>query len=92
MAETTEKSLLDLDFASLTRRTFTPSPAAWEDQVVYFLLLDRFSDGNERGGYGDGEGRPAAPRLCTGPTTPAGSITRRGSAPAAVGRVGRSEG
>jgi hypothetical protein len=29
MAETVEKSLLDLDFASLTRRTFTPSPAGW---------------------------------------------------------------
>jgi glycosidase len=53
-----EKSLLDIDFASLTRRTFTPSPAAWEDQVLYFLLLDRFSDGNERGGYRDSEGRP----------------------------------
>jgi hypothetical protein len=51
MAETIEKSLLDLDFASLTRRTFTPSPAVWEDQVLYFLLLDRFSDGNEQGGY-----------------------------------------
>ena len=49
MAETIERSLLDLDFASLTRRTFTPSPAAWEDQVLYFLLLDRFSDGNEKG-------------------------------------------
>jgi len=57
MAETIEKSLLDLDFASLTRRTFTPSPAAWEDQVLYFLLLDRFSDGNEQGGYRDSEGR-----------------------------------
>ena len=44
-AEMIEKSLLELDFASLTRRTFTPSPAAWEDQVLYFLLLDRFSDG-----------------------------------------------
>ena len=41
MAETIEKSLLDLDFASLTRRTFTPSPAAWEDQVLYFLLTTR---------------------------------------------------
>ena len=60
MAETIEKSLLDLDFASLTRRTFTPSPAAWEDQVLYFLLLDRFSDGNEQGGYRDGDGRPAS--------------------------------
>jgi glycosidase len=58
MAETIEKSLLELDFATLTKRTFTPSPAAWEDQVVYFLLLDRFSDGNERGGYRDNEDRP----------------------------------
>jgi hypothetical protein len=32
MTETIEKSLLDLDFASLRRRTFTPSPAAWEEQ------------------------------------------------------------
>jgi hypothetical protein len=39
-----EKSLFDLDFAGLTRRTFTPSPAAWEDEVLYFLLLDRFCD------------------------------------------------
>jgi hypothetical protein len=31
MGENVEKSLLELDFASLTRRTFTPSPAAWED-------------------------------------------------------------
>jgi hypothetical protein len=40
MAENIEKSLLELDFASLTRRAFTPSPATWEDQVLYFLLLD----------------------------------------------------
>src|SRR5512138_2048610 len=57
MTETIEKSLLDLDFASLTRRTFTPSPAAWEDQVLYFLLLDRFSDGKEKGGHRE-DGRP----------------------------------
>src|ERR1043166_8553460 len=55
MTEAVEKSLLDLDFASLTRRTFTPSPAAWEDHVLYFLLVDRFSDGEENGGYGDNE-------------------------------------
>jgi glycosidase len=60
MAEKIEKSLLDLDFASLTRRKFTPSPAAWEDQVMYFLLLDRFSDGNEKDGYRDNEGRPVS--------------------------------
>ncbi|MCI0461061.1 MAG: hypothetical protein L0Z62_29280 [Gemmataceae bacterium] len=58
MTEKIEKSLLELDFASLTRRTFTPSPAAWEDQVLYFLLLDRFSDGKEQGGYRDNQGRP----------------------------------
>src|ERR1700693_4355288 len=58
MAETIEKSLLDIDFAALTRRTFTPSPAAWEDQVLYFLLLDRFSDGKACGGYRDREGHP----------------------------------
>ncbi len=59
MTENIEKSLLELDFASLTRRKFTPSPAAWEDQVLYFLLLDRFSDGKEKDGYRDNEDRPA---------------------------------
>jgi hypothetical protein len=58
MTENIEKSLLDLDFVALTRRTFTPSPAAWEDQVLYFLLVDRFSDGNEKDGYRDDAGRP----------------------------------
>jgi glycosidase len=42
-----ERSLQELDLNVLTDRTFTPSPAAWEDQVLYFLMLDRFSDGNE---------------------------------------------
>jgi glycosidase len=65
MAENIEKSLLDVDFASLIRREFTPSPAAWEDQVLYFLLLDRFSDGNEKGGY-----RDAADRAVQGGSTP----------------------
>jgi hypothetical protein len=32
-----------------------PSPLAWEDQVFYFLMLDRFSDGNEKG-YKDNAG------------------------------------
>jgi glycosidase len=58
MTETIERSLLELDFASLTQRTFTPSPAAWEDQVLYFLLLDRFSDGREKDGYRDETDRP----------------------------------
>ena len=38
---------------------FTPSPAAWENQVLYFLLLDRFSDGREKDGYRDSADRPA---------------------------------
>lgn len=57
MSRGVEKSLLEIDFASLTRGPFTPSPAAWEDQVLYFLMLDRFSDGNEQGGYADASGR-----------------------------------
>ena len=55
----TEQRLADLDFAALTDRQFHPSPAAWEDQVLYFLLLDRFSDGNERG-YRDNDGNVIA--------------------------------
>jgi hypothetical protein len=39
MNRNVEKSLLDIDFATLTRGPFTPSPAAWEDQVLYFLML-----------------------------------------------------
>ena len=77
MTSPIEKSLLDIDFASLTRRTFTPSPAAWEDQVLYFLLLDRFSDGNEKEGYRDHADRPVQ----------GSSITTCGSAPAAAGRA-----
>lgn len=29
------------------RQKFYPSPADWQDEVIYFLLPDRFSDGNE---------------------------------------------
>jgi hypothetical protein len=53
-----ERSLLDIDFASLRRRVFTPAPPAWENQVSYFLLVDRFADGNERGGHLDKDGHP----------------------------------
>jgi glycosidase len=59
-----EKSLAELDlqgYVDLRLRAqppdpYYPSPAAWEDQVLYFLLLDRFSDGQERGTYVDGDG------------------------------------
>ena len=47
------KSIAEIDFAELTKRKYTPSPDCWADQVLYFLMLDRFSDGNERGGYKD---------------------------------------
>ena len=30
-----------------TRQSYSPSPADWRDEVLYFLLVDRFSDGNE---------------------------------------------
>lgn len=46
---TAPQSVTDLDLKRLTNRTFHPSPVAWEDQVLYFLLLDRFSDGKETG-------------------------------------------
>lgn len=49
-----EKRLSEIDFAALVRdREFHPSPAAWEDQVLYFLMLDRFSDGREDGYVGN---------------------------------------
>jgi len=54
-----ERFLADLKFASLidsrNPKGFHPSPMAWEDQVIYFLLLDRFSDGQEQG-YQDNQG------------------------------------
>jgi glycosidase len=52
-----ERSLQELDLVTLSDRTFTPSPAAWEDQVLYFLMLDRFSDGKEYD-YFDNDGQP----------------------------------
>ena len=48
-----EKSLLEVDLARLCDRQFFPSPVVWEDQVLYFLMLDRFSDGNEQGYRGN---------------------------------------
>ena len=43
-----EKSLNELDPKTLTaNRQYFPSPQHWEDEVIYFLMLDRFSDGQE---------------------------------------------
>ena len=43
-----EKSLAEVDLQALVSgRTFFPSPQHWEDEVIYFLMVDRFSDGKE---------------------------------------------
>ena len=70
-----ERRIADIDFNALTTgRTFFPSPAAWEDEVLYFLMLDRFSDGREQG-YRDNAGAIVA----TG-TTPPFQPSDRGNA------------
>jgi glycosidase len=62
---TSIQSLTQLDFAFLSPTSgLFPSPITWEDQVFYFLLLDRFSDGQEKG-YKDNQGN-----LVQGGTTP----------------------
>lgn len=53
------KLLEQINLEELTKRKFHPSPAAWEDQTLYFLMLDRFSDGNEDG-YKDIYGNPVS--------------------------------
>ncbi len=60
-----EKSLSDIDWGALGVKHFHPSPAAWEDQVLYFLMLDRFSDGREKL-YIDNQGN----RVTGGETVP----------------------
>ena len=51
-----EQRLAQIDLASLVNsRQYFPSPIAWEDQIFYFLMLDRFSDGKENG-YKDNAG------------------------------------
>ncbi|HUE75368.1 MAG TPA: alpha-amylase family glycosyl hydrolase, partial [Chloroflexota bacterium] len=60
-----EKQLAELNLEALIDRPYFPSPAAWEDQVLYFLMLDRFSDGRENG-YRDNQGQV----VTIGPTPP----------------------
>ncbi|KYC42299.1 alpha-amylase [Scytonema hofmannii PCC 7110] len=51
-----EKQLSLIDLESFKpQKGFYPSPIAWEDQVFYFMMLDRFSDDQEIG-YKDIEG------------------------------------
>ena len=44
-----ERRFADIEWSTLTQRAYTPSPAYWTDQVLYFLMLDRYSDGREKG-------------------------------------------
>jgi glycosidase len=72
-----EKRIADIDFDALTAggtRNYFRSPAAWEDEVLYFLMLDRFSDGRETG-YRDNAGT-----LVTSGTTPPFQPADRGNA------------
>jgi glycosidase len=60
-----ERSLREIDLTELTDdRDYFPSPRHWEDEVMYFLMLDRFSDGRETR-YSDRDGH-----LVTSGTTP----------------------
>ena len=71
----TEQSLREIDLTGLTAsRSFFPSPQHWEDEVIYFLMADRFSDGHEKG-FRDNEGRVVA----TG-TTPSFTAADNGNA------------
>ncbi|MBD2328092.1 alpha-amylase family glycosyl hydrolase [Alkalinema sp. FACHB-956] len=71
----TEQRLENINLNSLTSaKNFFPSPTAWEDQVFYFLLVDRFSNGNEKG-YKDNTGN-----IVGNGTTPLGSLADRGNA------------
>jgi glycosidase len=51
----TVQRLSELNTGELLAREFFRSPVAWEDEVLYFLMLDRFSDGAEQG-YRDNAG------------------------------------
>ena len=49
-----ELTLNEIELDKIIRgRIYYPSPFAWEDEVLYFLLVDRFSDGKEYGGFSD---------------------------------------
>ncbi len=63
-----ERSLDLIDLNTLTHaRSYFPSPPSWDDEVLYFLFVDRFSDGKEFGGFGDSNNTPV--------TGPAGERT-----------------
>lgn len=52
-----EQKLSQITWGELTvGREYYASPAFWNDETLYFLLLDRFSDGKETGGFKDAKG------------------------------------
>ena len=54
-----EKSLREIDLKKITAgRKYYPSPVNWEDEVLYFLMVDRFSNCKETGGFNDNDGKP----------------------------------
>ena len=56
-----ERGLAEIDWQALTaNRDYFASPTEWADQVLYFLFVDRFSDGREHGGFGDLAGTPVS--------------------------------
>jgi hypothetical protein len=69
----TETSAFGLDLSAVAGNAATPSPSTWEDEIFYFLLVDRFSDGKEDG-Y-----RDLAGNLVAG-TTPMYSTADNGDA------------
>ncbi|KAF2668996.1 alpha-amylase [Microthyrium microscopicum] len=50
-----DPEVLETIYQTSRNKKFHPSPEAWEDQLLYFFLPDRFSDGNEDG-YLDSDG------------------------------------
>ena len=54
------KSLEEIDIQAIVEAhgAYYPSPANWEDEVLYFLMVDRFSNGREYGGFADAKGKP----------------------------------
>ena len=50
-------SINDIPWTEILKQDhYHPSPTDWSDQVIYFLLIDRFSDANEDG-YKDASGQ-----------------------------------
>lgn len=71
-----EARLADIDFTTLIKPNYFPSPTHWEDEVLYFLMADRFSDGKETN-YLDNQGQ-----LVSSGTTPLFQAGDAGSATA----------